>query len=567
MELLERREMLSGISFSKGVLKVTGTNCADTVTIGSACGNGRELLTVNYNGTQTAFEMSQVKKIVAHLYAGDDVWTTTDQSICIPMWVYGGSGNDSIVTGSGDDYINGESGNDILKGMAGHDRMYGGNGCDVLYGGAGIDYMDGGCFYADTYYMTPGDTAKRDNQYPRIRDIFYDYDPTAMPTLPTGWSWCETNGQLIVDMANASGVTFSVVNTTTLQVNWNGNQTWNFSGLTSVTIYGTEYADTINMSGLNVPVTADGRSGDDQIWGGLCSDVLQGGAGNDIVWGNGGNDLMVGGTGCNTLYGGTGADTGDLRGGTGQFVDYNASEGDVLLQDPPPIPSGVTWTQGTGTLVLDMAVSGVTSVTFPTSNSVTLTWSGGSVTYSPVSYFTWNGTPGNDVMNATGFGGNLTINGLGGDDSLTGGSGPSTLVGGAGNDVLTAGPGVTTLDAQDGVSGNDHLQNVKAVDTVLRDAYAAVGFQDSMNPFTNECWYSGGRVDLAAVASPSGQTGIWYSLSIDGQLRIPSPRQATAKIHIRVADQSCVGIDPALYSALSAQGLLDVTYANDPNWG
>jgi Ca2+-binding RTX toxin-like protein len=67
--------------------------------------------------------------------------------------VYGGSGNDVIMTnlgddfvkgGKGDDYLWGGSGNDNLMGTAGNDQLFGAAGDDNLHGGTGSDYVSGG---------------------------------------------------------------------------------------------------------------------------------------------------------------------------------------------------------------------------------------------------------------------------------------------------------------------------------------------------------------------------------------------------------------------------------------
>ncbi len=67
--------------------------------------------------------------------------------------VYGGSGDDVIMTnigddfikgGQGNDYLWGGSGNDHLMGTAGGDQLWGGAGDDSLHGGTGSDYLNGG---------------------------------------------------------------------------------------------------------------------------------------------------------------------------------------------------------------------------------------------------------------------------------------------------------------------------------------------------------------------------------------------------------------------------------------
>jgi Ca2+-binding RTX toxin-like protein len=70
---------------------------------------------------------------------------------------------------------------------------------------------------------------------------------------------------------------------------------------------------------------------------------------------------------------------------------------------------------------------------------------------------------GNDVVDATGFAGDMTMYGSDGTDTLTGGSGPDHIYGENGADVLAGGPDNDTIDdgpggdTVDGGAGNDNL--------------------------------------------------------------------------------------------------------------
>lgn len=59
-------------------------------------------------------------------------------------WLDGGEGNDRLSGGAGDDVLDGGTGNDRLSGGAGNDQLQGGDGKDRLSGGAGDDVLDGG---------------------------------------------------------------------------------------------------------------------------------------------------------------------------------------------------------------------------------------------------------------------------------------------------------------------------------------------------------------------------------------------------------------------------------------
>ncbi|MEH1772880.1 DUF4347 domain-containing protein [Nostoc sp.] len=71
------------------------------------------------------------------------------------IYLYGGTGNDTINGGAGNDYLYGQDGSDRLIGGAGNDYLYGGNGDDLLNGGAGNDYLYGQAG-ADIFVLASG---------------------------------------------------------------------------------------------------------------------------------------------------------------------------------------------------------------------------------------------------------------------------------------------------------------------------------------------------------------------------------------------------------------------------
>ncbi|SDT74727.1 calcium-binding protein [Actinoplanes derwentensis] len=135
------------------------------------------------------------------------------------------------------------------------------------------------------------------------------------------------------------------------------------------------------QSHASVPLTANGGSGDDTVFGGYGKDTLtggngvddvQGGPGNDTLRGGHGNDHVEGGPGKDKLYGEAGND--DLIGG--DLDGEGADSGDTIY-----------------------------------------------------------GGAGNDFL--LGGYGNDTLYGNAGNDNLVGGSGKDKLVGGPGNDTST----------------------------------------------------------------------------------------------------------------------------------
>ena len=81
------------------------------------------------------------------------------------------------------------------------------------------------------------------------------------------------------------------------------------TGIKSVKIYGYEGKDTIDASGLDLPVEVQGGPDADTIYGGNDGDTIYGQGGNDLIYGNEDNDYLDGGDDNDTIYGSSGDDT------------------------------------------------------------------------------------------------------------------------------------------------------------------------------------------------------------------------------------------------------------------
>lgn len=123
-------------------------------------------------------------------------------------------------------------------------------------------------------------------------------------------------------------------------------------GFDKVIVVGTDYNDTIDLSGIVVPAEVIGGDGDDMIIGGFAGDMLNGGEGNDTLLGGGGqdaidggegNDMISGGDSADQITGGPGNDTihGDsgkdtIEGGTGTDELHGGADSDDLFGGPGP---------------------------------------------------------------------------------------------------------------------------------------------------------------------------------------------------------------------------------------
>ena len=89
-----------------------------------------------------------ITQIVMRGEAGDDE-LAINSSFEVPLFAYGGSGDDLIRGGAANDFLFGQAGADILVGNDGNDFLWGdsplaGADRDILIGGRGLDRMAGG---------------------------------------------------------------------------------------------------------------------------------------------------------------------------------------------------------------------------------------------------------------------------------------------------------------------------------------------------------------------------------------------------------------------------------------
>ncbi|MGQ0597916.1 S8 family serine peptidase [Aquabacterium sp.] len=260
-------------------------------------------------------------------------------------------------------------------------------------------------------------------------------------------------------------------------------------------LYGGEGVDVLTGEGDN-----------DELHGGNGIDNLLGGAGIDSLFGDGDNDVLLGGDDNDTLEGGAGDDYLDTGSGS-DYVVVNAASGNDILANATGLDT--------------LRINGVTGVGFTLlggGNSVKLSWTGGSVTYTNYNLGTKivldGATPGTtttktlrDLFNANQYfpdesftfldeydlqlngmpGAIGTLIGDGDGDKLYGGPLGTTVetaeiagvrygdanaqywyvLGGAGQDSLAGGTAGAMLD---GGGGDDSLRGSNGI-TVIRDTF------------------------------------------------------------------------------------------------
>src|SRR5829696_9067182 len=110
LQPLEIRRFFTSAALSSGVLTVTGTTSAETITVNKNTSNR-----ITVTGWATTYDINQVAKIVINAGAGSDTITITGAvGSSIPSKINAGDGNDQIATGLGDDVIFGQNGFDTV---------------------------------------------------------------------------------------------------------------------------------------------------------------------------------------------------------------------------------------------------------------------------------------------------------------------------------------------------------------------------------------------------------------------------------------------------------------------
>ncbi|MFY0632808.1 MAG: Hint domain-containing protein [Vannielia sp.] len=249
-----------------------GHNSADTI-IG---GDGSDY--VEGGGSDDYIDTSGNKDPITGLSGSPDqgypgIWAPDADPNDDKDTVYGGDGNDIIITGDDDDYIEGGNGNDTINAGYDDDTIFGGNGNDYIVGGEGNDIIDGGA----------GD------------DIIYG---GLDPVFPDVLNIPDDAGDLRPD---------------------NGDDVIH-GGAGNDTIYGQDDDDLIY--GDEGDDYIDGGVDDDTIYGGTGNDTIIGGEGEDKLYGDDDRDTFIGGNAGDHVDGGSGGDDYDTLNLTGSDVDY-----------------------------------------------------------------------------------------------------------------------------------------------------------------------------------------------------------------------------------------------------
>jgi hypothetical protein len=362
--------------------------------------------------------------------------------------------------------IDGGLGNDTITGSAGNDTIIGGTGADVLAGGLGND----------TFLIDGTDTA-----YDRFEgDAGYDVIQGGA-------------GDDVIRVNNFTG------NFTVEKID---------GGAGSNTIAGTQYSDSIDLSGTEL----------------VNIGLIDGGLGNDTITGSAGNDTIIGGTGADVLAGGLGNDT-YIVDVTGDVITEAVSAGtDTVL-------ASATYTLGAN--VENLTLTGTSAIN-GTGNTLDNYVGGNSATN------TLDGSIGNDVLQ-----------GLAGNDTLTDTSGNALLDGGIGNDTIT---GATGNELYIGGTGSDTINTNTGFDIIAYNKGDGADIVNASTGTDNTISLGGGIAYADLTLSKSGtdlviKTGTTDQITLKGWYTSTSNHNVAT---LQVIAEAMAGYNPG-----GADSLLD----------
>ncbi len=177
--------------------------------------------------------------------------------------LFGGDGNDTLISTSGNDLLFGGDSHDVLYGGDGNSTLYGDNGNDLLFGGDGNETLIGGAG-ADT--LTGGDGFN-----------IFDYNSVSESRPGV------VNRDVITDFAGAGDAIGDKIDIRTIDANVlvTGNQTFTYIGNAAFTAAGQLRYNT--TSGILSGSTDADAASEFQIQLVGTPALLIGGAGTDVI--------------------------------------------------------------------------------------------------------------------------------------------------------------------------------------------------------------------------------------------------------------------------------------------
>jgi Ca2+-binding RTX toxin-like protein len=314
---------------------------------------------VQINGARASASNTNLISIFG--FGGNDTLKIDETNGKMPQaFLFGGSGDDTLIGGSGIDFLFGNSGNDSVDGNGGNDEAWlgvgddtfiwdPGDGSDRVEGGAGLDRLIfNGSNGNEVFDLSANGT--------RLK-LFRDLGNIVMDT--AGVEAVDVNALGGTDKITVNNLAATEVREVNLSLESLFNSGVGDTQADQVILNGTDNADTIAVlattgSSLSYQVTGlpslinvkgseaidrltiNGLGGDDKLSATALPAVLtqltlDGGAGNDSFIGGRGNDIILGGDGNDFVNGGAGDDVAFLGAGDDIFV-WNPGEGSDVVE-------------------------------------------------------------------------------------------------------------------------------------------------------------------------------------------------------------------------------------------
>jgi Ca2+-binding RTX toxin-like protein len=340
-------------------------------------GLGRD--TVDYSYIAGPIQLNHPSNValgsaLGHIYSGIEViiGSAFDDRVAVSSFisdVFGGSGNDELLSFAASTTLFGDAGNDALIGSDGNDSLFGGIGNDSLFGDVGQDTLDGGEGIDIVSFANSNDSGV--------------VVSLALPSLNTG----QARGDAFVSIEGVVGTVYADVLMGDDKANiliggscddklhgrdgsdslfggsggdlidgGNGSDTVYFESSTSVLFdlqqplnnrgdaFGDVYRNIEVFIGTEWSDGFYGNSMANHFSGADGNDVLVGRSGHDVLIGGAGNDHLIGGSGGDQLYGGAGSD--EFTFGRNSQVDvihdFNFTEGDQIHFKRDLFPDSLT---------------------------------------------------------------------------------------------------------------------------------------------------------------------------------------------------------------------------------
>ena len=382
----------------------------------------------------------------------------------------------------------------------------------------------------------------------------------------------------------------------TLVIGSEGTDTLN--GIESADLTGGDSNNTLDASAFTLGgVTLDGGAGNDTLTGTDDDDFLTGGSGQDLITGNLGTDTLVESGNHRFDLDNASLDTGEgsdevqtitlsgvtsgnftltFDGETTRPIGYDATPQEVRqalrLLDNIGQDDVVVAAQSGGwrvTFTNNLAGQDVSDLTVGdnfTDGTVSISASDGASvddTLSGIEKAELTGGKGRNLIDASGFSGDVVLDGVNGSNILLGGSGNDLLLGGPGSDTLRGGAGNDTII---GGGSFDFLEETRDANFTLTNTSLLIGGSETDTLSSIEvATLTGGA--SANVLDASGFTGLGADSlladlnNLDGVGRAASITQADFSMTLR--DGSTVDINLSL--ALTLQDVLDTITEADAN--